>query len=92
MESAILAVARGFILVSYGNENGMIGAHLGFPFGVGSCRFIVWITPKTAFFEAINTRGQVTRTVKGQQVQGSKASTELSGPNGTGFGQWVVVR
>ena len=76
-----------------GNEKGMIGAHLGFPFGVGSCRFIVWITPKTAFFEAINTGGQVTRTVKDQQVQGfPKASTELSGSNGAGFGQWIVGR
>ncbi len=71
----------------------MIGARLGFPFGVGSCRFIVWITPKTAFFEAISTARQVTRTINGQQVQGfPKASTELSGPNSAGFEQWVVVR
>ncbi len=76
-----------------GNENGMIGAHLGFRFDVGSCRFIVWITPKTAFFEAINTAGQVTRTVNDQQVHGfPKASTALSGPNGAGFGQWLVAR
>ena len=76
-----------------GDEKGKIGAHLGFPFEVGACRFIVWITPKTAFFECINTAGKVTRTINGQQVTGfPKASTELSGPNGAGFGQWLVVR
>ena len=76
-----------------GNENGKIGAHLGFPFEIGACHFIVWITPKTAFFECINTARPVTRTINGQRVRGlPKASTELSGPNGAGFGQWLVVR
>lgn len=36
-----------------GNENGEIGTHIGFPFAVSDCEFIVWFTPKEAFLEGI---------------------------------------
>ncbi len=76
-----------------GDENGLIGAHLGFPFEVGSLKGLVWITPKTAFLEGVITSTRVARTVNGRQIRGfAKASTELASANGAGFGQWIVVR
>ncbi len=77
-----------------GNENGQVGAHLGIPFSIGACKYILWITPKTAYFEGINTSHQVTRTVNGKQVRGfPKASVELPNPQGNGgCGQWLVQR
>ena len=76
-----------------GDENGLIGAHLGFPFENGPLKWLVWITPKTAYLEGIDTSAQVARTVNGRQIRGfPKASTEFAGANGAGFGQWIVVR
>ena len=72
-----------------GNENGDIGMHIGFPFETGSCSFIIWITPKVAFLEGINTSKTVTRTMNGIEVTGyPKTSAALTG----GCGQWLVQR
>ncbi len=76
-----------------GNENGRIGAHLGFSFTAGPLHGLLWITPKTAYFEVVNTQTLVTRMVNGRAVRGfAKASTELAGPHGGGLGQWMIVR
>jgi len=72
-----------------GNEHGDIGTHIGFPFDMGPCSFIIWITPKAAFLEGINTETMVTKTLDGRQVTGyPKTSTALTG----GRGQWLVER
>jgi hypothetical protein len=72
-----------------GNEDGDIGMHIGFPFEIGSCSFIIWITPKVAFLEGINTGRTVTRTLNGNEVTGyPKTSAALTG----GCGQWIVER
>jgi len=72
-----------------GNENGDIGMHIGFPFEFGSCSFIIWITPKVAFLEGVNTGKTVTITLKGTEVTGyPKTSAALTG----GCGQWLVGR
>jgi len=72
-----------------GNENGDIGMHIGFPFEIGSCNFIIWVTPKVAFLEGINIGKTVTRTLNGTAVTGyPKTSAALTG----GCGQWLVER
>lgn len=60
-----------------GEENGNIGAHVGFPFKSGDCEFIIWITKKEAFLEAVNT----SHPVPGRK----KSSTGLGG-----CGQWEI--
>jgi hypothetical protein len=72
-----------------GNEDGDIGMHIGFPFEIGSSSFIIWITPKVAFLEGINTSKTVTRTLNGTELAGyPKTSAALTG----GCGQWLVER
>jgi hypothetical protein len=72
-----------------GNENGDIGTHIGFPFELGPCSFIIWITPKAAFLEGINTGRTITKVLDGKRVTGHpKTSTALTG----GRGQWLVER
>ncbi len=76
-----------------GDENGLIGAHLGFPFALASTQWLVWITPKTAFLEGVVVSERITQPINSQQVHGfAKASTALAGPEGAGFGQWLIVR
>lgn len=71
-----------------GNENGDIGTHVGFPFSIDHCKFIVWITPKAAFLEGINLGTMETKTINGQQVSGHpKTSTAFT----DGFGQWLIA-
>ena len=70
------------------DENGEIGTHIGFPFEVPPCEFIIWLTPKEAFLEGINTGQPETRAVNGRTVRGyPKTSTGLNGR-----GQWAVDR
>jgi|GEM_PF-2069109 len=72
-----------------GNENGDIGTHIGFPFELKPCSYIIWISPKAAFLEGINTEKRATMTLDGKRVTGyPKTSTALTG----GRGQWLVER
>ncbi len=75
-----------------GQANGEHGSHVGFPFNVGRCYYILWVTPRTAFLEGINRGRQVTLTVEGTRRSGyPKTSAELPNASGAaGFGQWVV--
>lgn len=70
------------------DENGDIGTHLGFIFKLPPCEFIIWLTPKEAFLEGINTDAEVARAVNGRTVRGyPKTSTGFNGR-----GQWAVDR
>ena len=81
-----------FISVFFGIPAPDVG-DLGFPFALGSTQWLVWITPKTAFLEGVAVSERITQTIHGQQVRGfAKASTAVAGPEGGGFGQWLIVR
>jgi len=68
------------------DENGNIGTHLGFTFKLPPCEFIIWLTPKEAFLEGINTATEEARAVNGRTVRGyPKTSTGFNGR-----GQWAV--
>ena len=68
------------------DENGDVGTHLGFTFELPPCEFIIWLTPKEAFLEGINTSAEEARAVNGRTVRGyPKTSTGFNGR-----GQWTV--
>ncbi len=70
------------------DENGDIGTHLGLTFALPPCEFIIWITPKEAFLEGVNTSAETARAVNGRTVRGyPKTSTGFNGR-----GQWAVDR
>src|SRR5690606_564860 len=63
------------------------------PVCTGTCYYILWLTPQTAFLEGINRGIQVNLEMGGVAHQGHpKTSAELVNTAGHGgFGQWVVA-
>ncbi len=77
-----------------GQQNGLYGSHVGFPFRVGKVHYILWVTPKIAFLEGINVGASKTITVQNVNRTGfPKTSTALTDASNHGsFGLWVVTR
>ncbi len=76
-----------------GNQKGEIGAHLGFTFTKGNCKYIIWITPKEAFLEGIRKDREMTKTIP-RPNGGSESVTGYprTATGLTGVGRWVVDR
>lgn len=77
-----------------GDLKGRAGAHLGFPATFQGCDFILWLTKREAFLEAVNHSdrggGATTRKLDVDGIT-REGAPKFSAYIGTGYGQWVLA-
>lgn len=70
-----------------GDRKGKIGAHLGYPFTLGSCEWIIWVCFGEVFLECVQVSATRTATINGRSVTGRPKTSTRDLP---GWGQWLI--